>query len=139
MSGSSIIAAIMEADAALSIAASEGRVKEDRLSDGVKLTAYLIRTISGGDRSRLKRGEFVRSTERVAVTVRAGSVRDRKAAIRLVRNACADRTGDFAGCFRVSVLTAGLGPSLTGPGDSYEQTQDFTVSFDEPVLPGERP
>ena len=30
----------------------------------------------------------------------------------------------------MSVLTAGLGPDVIGPGSSFEQTQDFTVRFD---------
>ena len=39
-------------------------------------------------------------------------------------------TGDIGGALRVSILTAGLGPSLNGPGNSFEQTQDFRVSWD---------
>jgi hypothetical protein len=33
----------------------------------------------------------------------------------------------------VSILTAGTGPDVAGPNDSYEQTQDFRVSFDAPA------
>jgi len=31
------------------------------------------------------------------------------------------------------VLTAGAGPELNGPGDSFERNQDFTVSYDAPA------
>ena len=130
MSGTAIIAELLLTDAGFVAAVSAGNMKEDRLPDGVTLPGVLLRTVSGGDRQTLTRGAFVRSTERIAVTVRAKSVRERKLLIGLIRAACADRTGDLAGCFRVSVLTAGLGPSLPGPGDSYEQTQDFRVNFD---------
>lgn len=133
MSGVAIIGELL-LDAAYfqPIAAREG-IKEDRLPDGVTLPAFLLRTVSGTDWQPLTRGPTVRSTERISVTVRAASVRERKAAIKHVRDACASRIGDFAGCFRVSVLTAGLGPGVLGAGDSFEQTQDFSVSFDAPV------
>ncbi|EJL34120.1 hypothetical protein, partial [Novosphingobium sp. AP12] len=84
-------------------------------------------------RQPLKRVGFVRQTDRVAVTVRAVSVRERKAAIGAIRAACAGKVGDIGGALRVSVRTAGLGPSLNGPGNSFEQTQDFRVSYDAPV------
>jgi len=33
----------------------------------------------------------------------------------------------------VSVRTAGQGPELRGIGDTFDQTQDFRVSFNEPA------
>ena len=132
MSGTAIVSELLLADETIATIAERGGVKEDRLPDGVTLPAILLRTVSSVDRQPLKGGAFVRSTERVAVTVRAASVRDRKATIKTIRDACRDRLGDFGGCLRVSVLTAGLGPSVLGPGDSFEQTQDFRVSFDAP-------
>lgn len=133
MSGTAIVTALLLDDPTMKGIADRGALKEDRLPDGVNLTAVLLRTVSSVDRQPLKVGQFVRSTERVAVTVRAGSVRERKAAIAIVRAACRGRTGDIAECRGVSVLTAGLGPSVAGPGDSFEQTQDFRVSFDAPA------
>lgn len=133
MSGASIIAEILLLDAYFATVDAEHRLKEDRLPDRVGLPAYLIRTISGTDRNWLAPGPLVRSTERVSVTVRAGSVIERRAEIKRVRALCANRVGDFAGCLRVSVLTAGLSPSLIGPGDTFEQTQDFSVSFEAPL------
>jgi hypothetical protein len=133
MSGTAIISELLLADTYFAEIAGEDRIKEDRLPDGVQLTALLLRTVSGTDRQFLTPGAFVHSTERIAVTVRAASVRERKDTIKRVRAACADRVGDFAGCSEVSVLKAGLGPSVIGPGDSFEQTQDFSVSFNAPV------
>ena len=133
MSGTAIMSELLLADATIKTIADRGAVKEDRLPDGVALTAILLRTVSSVDRQPLKGGAFVRSTERVAGTVRAASVRERKAAIDRVRAAGRDRRGDFAGCLRVSVSTAGLGPAVLGPGDSFEQTQDFRVTFDVPA------
>lgn len=130
MTGADIIGALLTTDPAILEIASADRIKEDRLPDGVGLTALLVRTVSSVDRQPLTRGPMVRQTDRVSVTVRAASVRDRKEAIRRVRACCAGRTGDIGGGLRVSILTAGLGPSLNGPGDSFEQTQDFKVSFD---------
>jgi len=51
----------------------------------------------------------------------------------VIRSACASRTGDFAGATNASILTAGTGPDARGPGNSFEQTQDFRVSFDAPA------
>lgn len=130
MTGADIISALLSADADVLAIAPAERIKEDRLPEGVALTALLVRTVSSVDRQALKIGQFVRRTDRVAVAVRAISVRDRKAAIAAVRKCCAGRTGDIGGGARVSILTAGLGPTLNGAGNSFEQTQDFRVSFD---------
>jgi hypothetical protein len=138
MSGSSIINELLEADPVLAVAAEEQRIKEDLWPENVELPAYLVRTISSTDRNNLTPGPFIRSFERISVTVRASSVRERKAEIDRVREAGRDRVGDFAGCFRVSVLTNGRSPTLIGPGNTFEQTQDFIVSFDRPVSPGGR-
>lgn len=113
MSGSAIITELLLADAWLKELQQGGRLKEDRLPENAVLPAVMLSTVSGSDRQTLSREEFTRSVERIAVTVRAASVRDRKAAIARIRTACKDKIGSFAGCRRVSVTTAGLGPSLT--------------------------
>ncbi len=130
MTGADIIGALLTADAAVLDVVAVDRIKEDRLPDGVALPAILVRTVSSVDRQPLKRGAVERQVDRVSVTVRAVSVRDRKDVIRRIRECCTGRTGDISGALRVSVLSAGLGPSLIGPGDTFEQTQDFKVSFD---------
>lgn len=50
--------------------------------------------------------------------------------MKLVRDCCAGRTGNIGGGVNVSILTAGRGPELNGPGNTYERTADFRVSYD---------
>jgi hypothetical protein len=130
MSGVTIIGELLAAHGPLIEVVPADRMKAGRLPDGVQLPALLVRTISVVERQPLKRGPMVRTTERVSVAVRAASYRQQRAVIALVRKACAGKTGTIAGAPRVSVLTAGTGPDATGPGDSFEQTTDFRVSFD---------
>ena len=133
MSGSAIIAELLRADVALAALVPAERIKGGRLPDGIALPALLVRTISGTEWQALERGATVPTTDRVAVAVRAESYREQRALIRLIVAACAGRTGSIAGFDSVAVLTAGTGPDGIGPGDSYEQTQDFRVSFDAPA------
>jgi hypothetical protein len=133
MSGTTIIAELLLADAEFLELVPAAGIKEDLLPDGAPLNLLLLRSVSLVDRQPLKQGPLVHSVERVAVTVRAKSLRDRKAVIARVRTVCARRAGDLSGCFRVSILTAGLGPSVIGPAGSFERTQDFRVSFDAPA------
>jgi hypothetical protein len=130
MSGVAIIDALLAAHAPLIAVVPVDRIKGGRLPDGVQLPALLVRTISVVELQPLKRGSMVRTTERVSVAVRAASYREQRAVIGMVRGACAGKVGTIAHYPRVSVLTAGTGPDATGPGDSFEQTQDFRVSFD---------
>jgi hypothetical protein len=130
MSGVEIIGGLLRAYEPLTALVATASIKAGKLPDKVALPAILLRSVSVTDRQRLARAPLRRSTERVSVAVRAEDYRDQKEVIRLVRQCCADRTGDFAGCFRVSILTAGTGPDVGGPANSFEQTQDFRVSFD---------
>jgi len=130
MTGVTIIGALLRADASLLAVVPADRIKAGRLPDGVALPALLVRTVSSIDRQTLKRGVTVRTTDRVSVTVRAASYRDQRAVIEMVRAACAGRVGDIGGGSRVSILTAGTGPDVNGPANSFEQAQDFRVSFD---------
>lgn len=130
MSGVEIIGGLLRAYEPLAALVASSSIKAGKLPDKVALPAILLRSVSVTDRQRLKRAPLRRSTERVSVAVRAADYRDQKEVIRLVRQCCADRTGDFAGCLRVSIFTAGTGPDVGGPANSFEQTQDFRVSFD---------
>lgn len=134
MSGAMIVGTLLSTDPViLATVAPAARIKLGLLPDGVQLTAVLVRTISSIDRQPLKRVGYVRVTDRVSVTVRAASYRDQVAAIKAVRTCCAGRTGNIGGGTSVSILTAGTGPDLNGPGNSFEQAQDFRVSFVEPA------
>ena len=130
MTGVDIVGELLNSDEALVAAIPAGQIKAGALPDGVALPTLLVRMTSNVERQMLKRGPTVRTMERISVTVRAESYRDQVNAMKLVVKACAGRTGSIAGADNVSVLTAGRGPDLRGPGNSYEQTQDFRVSFD---------
>ncbi len=133
MTGVDIVGELLNSNEALIAAIPAGQIKAGALPDGVALTTLLVRMTSNVERQMLKRGATVRTIERISVTARAASYRDQVAAIKLVVKACAGRTGSIAGADSVSVLTAGRGPDLRGPGNSFEQTQDFRVSFDAPA------
>ena len=130
MTGADIVAALLIADLNVIGVVPATGIKLGRLPDGVALPALLARTVSSVERQPLKRGATIRTVDRVSVTVRAASYRDQVTAMKLVRQCCAGRTGEIGGGSNVSILTAGTGPDLNGPADSFEQTQDFRVSFD---------
>lgn len=137
MTGVDIVGALLRASAALAALVPPERMKAGRLPDGVPLPALLLRTVSSVERQTLRRVGTVRTIDRVAVTVRAANYRDQGIVIKLVREICAGQTGDVGGGKNVSILTAGLGPDINGPANSFEQTQDLRVSFDAPATQGE--
>lgn len=130
MSGTAIIGMLLNQYPQLHALIPPPMIKAGALPEKITLPALLLRTVSVVDWQPLKDGPSIRSTARVSATVRAASYRDQVAAIGMIRAACKGWTGDIAGYLRVSVLTAGTGPDVAGPGNSYEQTQDFRVSFD---------
>lgn len=130
--GADIVATLLRADDAVITLVPAPQMKLGRLPENAPLNALLIRTVSIIDRQVLKRQAIVRSTARVSVTVRAGNYRDQGAVIRAARDCCAGWTGDMAPAQRISILNAGVGPDVNGPGNSFEQTIDFRVSFDAP-------
>lgn len=128
--GSDIIGALLSADQAISDLVPADRIKVGLLPDGAPLDTLLVNGTSSVDRQPLRRGATVRRTDRVSVTVRAASHRRRKAVIAAVRACCAGKTGNIGGGLNVSIITAGMGPDVNGPGNSFEKTQDFRVSWD---------
>ena len=133
MTGVEIVGAILRDHPALVERISVGRIKAGSLPDNILLPALLLRTVSSIDRQWLKRSDVWRVTDRVSVAVRASSYADQIAIIQIVKRLCGGLTGDIGGALRVSILTAGTGPDVGGPANSFEQTQDFRVSFDEPA------
>ncbi len=109
------------------------RIKAGALPDNIPLPALLLRTVTSLEHQTLKRGAVVRTVDRVAVTVRAANYRDQVAIIALLKSCCTGKTGDLAGALSVSILSAGTGPDVAGPANSFEQTQDFRVSFAAPA------
>ncbi|KQS50968.1 hypothetical protein [Sphingomonas sp. Leaf198] len=133
MTGVDIIGELLRTDDALIALIAAEQIKAGALPENVVLPALLVRLVSSVERPALKRGGTVRTIDRVAVTVRAETYRDQGKAIRLARSCCAGRTGNVGGGKSVSILSAGTGPDARGPGNAFEQTQDFRVSFDAPA------
>ncbi|MDN4632314.1 hypothetical protein QCD71_12370 [Sphingomonas sp. PsM26] len=130
MSGVDIIGALLRGSDTIAAAVPVERIKAGSLPDNTVLPALLVRSVSLVERQMLRRGTWVRQSERIAVTVRAGSYREQREILRLVRNVCAGQLGALAGLgSSVSSQSAGTGPDVRGPADSFEQTQDFKVSF----------
>ena len=133
MTGIDIIGALLLRSGPLIAVAPAEQIKAGRLPENAALPAFLVRTVSVVDRVVLKQGSMRRSAARIRVTVRAGSYDDQLEGIRLARDACLDFIGNIAGAERVSVLPAGTGPDINGPASTFEQSQDFRVSFDAPA------
>jgi hypothetical protein len=133
MSGGEILGKLLRDDVGLTQKVAAAAIKGGRLADAEALPVLLVRSLSIVDRQSL--ALEVRTTERVSVTVRAASYRDRKAIMDLLRSV--GRAGiaitAMGDARNISVLTAGAGPELNGPGDSFERNQDFTVSYDAPA------
>lgn len=130
MTGADIVGTLLLADLAVTARVAPANMKLGKLPDNVPLPALLIRTVSSIEAQPLKRGGTIRTVDRVSVAVRAATYRDQVEIIRLVRKSCAGKTGNIGGGSRVAIGTAGAGPDMNGPGNSFEQTQDFRVSFD---------
>ena len=133
MNGVDIMGSLLRGHAPLTAIVAANSIRAGALPDGVILPAVLVRSVGSADRQMLKRKGFVRVTERVSVAVRASSYREQVAAVKAIRRSSAGVIGDYPPVMRVSILTAGTGPDMRGPADSFEQTQDFRVSYDEPV------
>jgi hypothetical protein len=130
MTGVDIVGSLLRGDELLTQTVPATRIKAGALPDGVTLPALLIRLVSSVERQPLKRGATTRTVDRVSVTVRAPNYLVQGEMIEMVKACCAGRFGDVGGGSSVSILTAGTGPDVIGPAASFEQTQDFRVSFD---------
>jgi hypothetical protein len=128
--GVHIIGELLRGDAGLTAIVPVERIKAGKLPDNVELPALFLRCISSVETQMLKRKLTTRTRDRIAVTVRAGNYRQQQDVIERVKKICAGLTGDIGGVDNVAILTAGLGPDVTGPADSFEQTRDFRVSYD---------
>lgn len=135
MSGGEILGEMLRGNAALTKVVTASAIKGGRLADDEALPVLLVRSLSIVDRQSLALEAMVRSTERISVTVRAANYKERKTIMALVRTA--GRAGLVIAAMdearNISVLTAGAGPELNGPGNSFERNQDFYVSYDAPA------
>ncbi|WP_288935066.1 hypothetical protein [uncultured Sphingomonas sp.] len=135
MTGAEILGEVLRTNAALTEVVEPEAIKGGRLDDNQPLPVVLVRSISIIDRQTLAAETMVRTSERVSCTVRAASYADRVAVMKLLRSA--GRAGltipAMDDARNISILTAGAGPELNGPGDSFERNQDFTVTYDAPA------
>ncbi|KQM56696.1 hypothetical protein ASE69_03525 [Sphingomonas sp. Leaf208] len=135
MDGAGIMGDVLRKNVALTAVIRPEAIKGGRLADDEGLPVLLVRSLSIVDRQSLALEAMVRTTERISVTVRAASYRDRKTIMGLLRSA--GRAGLVIAALDdardISVLTAGAGPELNGPGNSFERNQDFYVSYDAPA------
>lgn len=135
MSGGEILGALLRDNTALTEEVKVSAIRGGRLADDEALPVLLVRSLSIVDRQALALEAMVRTTERISVTVRAASYRERKTIMALLRSA--GRAGMVIAAMdearNISILTAGAGPELNGPGNSFERNQDFYVSYDAPA------
>lgn len=134
ISGAHIVGTLLRDHAPLTSIVPIGNIKRSRLPENISLPALVVTEISQVERRTLVRGAMVRTVDRVAVAGRFASNEQRNKVMEIVKQCCAGRTGAIAGATNVSILTAGRGPDLNGPGDSFEKTQDFRVSYDAPTF-----
>lgn len=130
MTGVDIIGELLRGATSVVAAVPVAQIKAGALAENAPLPSLLVRSVSLVERQPLKRGSRVRCVERVSVTVRAASYRDQRAIMKLLPSACAGKTGTFGDATGVAVLSAGIGPDVSGPGGTFEQTIDFRVSFE---------
>lgn len=130
MSGIRIVGALLRAHAELGAIVPAARIKAGALPEKVELPALLLRSVSLIERQPLTIGEKIHTTERISIAVRAANYQDQDTVMRLVRSCCRGVTGTVDGIGNVSVRTAGTGPDARGPGNTFEKTTDFRVSFD---------
>ncbi len=128
--GAGIIGVLLREYAPLVALVPLARMKRGRLSADIALPALVVSETTQVERQTLVRGQKVRTVDRVSVGGRFASDRERTQIMQMVKDACAGKTGTIAGLSGVAIRTAGRGPDLNGPGDSFEKTQDFRVSYD---------
>ena len=133
MTGDEIVANLLRDYAPLTAIVETRAIKTGALPDPAPIPSVLVTVVSSVDRQQLERNPVVHVTDRVAVKARARNHAERREIIRLVRKCCAGMIGDIGGGLNVVIQTAGQGPDLSGPGNSYEKAQDLRVSFDDPT------
>ena len=134
MTGADIMGALLRESSSITALVRAAGIKAGRLADNEALPVMLVRSISVVDRQTLAREDMVRSTERVSVTLRTANYRDLTLLLRRVRSAGNNVViAEMGEARNISILTAGTGPDLNGPGNSFERNQDFSVTYDAPA------
>ena len=131
MSGVAVVRAILAAHQPLTDVVRADRIVSEDLPMDVELPAISILTVSSVDRKVLKGGSTRRVTDRVQVNILANDATERLLLIGLVRQAGADKIGNFDEVTEVSLTTEGQGPDLTTETGIRMRSQDFLVAYNE--------
>lgn len=131
MSGVAIARYLLKSNAALTAQVPAARIVAGNVKLGSSLPAIGIRTISSNKRHNVAQdGSAALWTERVQVTVIAGTFPVKKTILNLVRAALPKTRGTVNGFDCDSILTDIEGPDLDDEeAGIYEQAQDFIVKF----------
>lgn len=127
--GADIVGELLRADDDLAAIVPAERIKLGAMPDGTPLPLILIRCISSVVRDGLMPGNASPTTDRVAVLVRARDYREQRRLVQMTRSICHGKRGGFDTGRNFSVRTAGAGPDMRGPPDSFDQNQDFRVFY----------
>jgi hypothetical protein len=128
MSGVVIVTDLLVSSPALIVAVPAGQIMGGGLPQGTPTPSLLATSVGTVDDHSL-RGPARLITERVQVTIRAGTYRQQKLIERLVRQACDGRSGAIAGYAVTDLVSAGLGPDFRDDADEWLGSLDFRVSF----------
>lgn len=132
MNGVIAVRSLLVADTGVTALVPASRIIAGSIPQGTTLPAISLMAVSSTDRNILQPGTSRRVTERVQVTVLAGSYPATKAIFRAVRAAAADQAPAIDGLTDVTVHTDSAGPDFLGEETGiHMQTQDFRVSFNE--------
>ena len=107
MSGVRIIGELLLASQPITSLIPAQQIRAWALPQGAALPSLLATRISRVSVQFLAAAKVWMITERVQVTARSGSGREREQILKLVERACADQIGTFAGFENVAVLAAG--------------------------------
>ena len=134
MNGIDVVAELASADAALTAVVSSAHMLAGSIPLNATLPAISLAVISASHNAVVTPGETRRMTERVQATIAASSYEQKDQVLELLRHACADKIGAFAGLAQVTVHMDGTGPDFENEDASiFFQTQDFRVAFNRPV------
>ncbi|MBK8916359.1 MAG: hypothetical protein IPM64_17480 [Phycisphaerales bacterium] len=131
MSATKAVIYLLHNNATLIAQVPAARIMAGTLPQTLALPAIHVRQISGTERLPVSMAEAKRfRTERVQVTVLAGTYPALKLILELVRNACSGASGSASGVVVDSVLPDGVGPDLSDEAAQiFEQSRDFMVNW----------
>lgn len=130
ITGASILGGVLRDDANFVALVPLGNIKGGRIPAGASLPVAMVRTTSSIELAKLKRGAVKRMVDRITLTIRAASWSDQQKLIAMAQSVAGGRTGDIGGALRVAIRALAAGPDLDGPGDSFEQSTDFRVTYE---------